>query len=146
MIIEHLDMNGKFAIMETTDYIQLISEFPDDIIKVRNAIYVSIGAAAKGNLKPEPGFFCPCTHEQPNHVAVVVQDQPTLLRCCETNERVEDTEGQPRLAWYGAVPERGEYIIACAFQLLTFLFFGIATNSTEDTSKTGVCEFALVYS
>ena len=84
---------------------------------------MSIGAAAEGNLKPEPGFFCPCPHGPPNHVAVVAQDQPTLLRCCETNERIKDTKGQPRLAWYEDVPERGEYIIACAFQLVNFVFW-----------------------
>ena len=122
MIIEHLNMNGKFAIMETSDYIQLFSQFPDNIIKARHAIHVSIGAAAKGNLKPEPGFFCPCPHGPPNHVAVVAEEQPTLLQCCETNEKVEDSEGQPRLAWYEDVPERGEYIIACAFQLVNFVF------------------------
>ena len=122
MIIEHLEMKGEFAIMETPDYIQLFSELPDNINKVRCAINKSVVAAVKGNLKPQPGFFCPCPDGPPNHIAVVAKDQPTLLRCCETNKRVEDTEGQPRLAWYGEVPERGKFIIACTFQLVNFVF------------------------
>ena len=109
MIIQPLKRIGKFAIMETPYYIQLLSEFADDIEKVRCAIHESVEAAVKGNVKPEPGFFCPCPHEPRNHIAVVAQDQPTLLQCCETNEIVEDTEGQPRLAWFG---EAGEHIIA----------------------------------
>ena len=105
MIIQHLEIKGKFAIMETPYYIQLLSEFADGINRVRCAIHESVEDAIKGNVKPEPGFFCPCPHEPRNHIAVVRQDKPTLLQCRETNERVEDTEGQPRLAWYGEVPE-----------------------------------------
>ena len=112
MIIEHLNMKGEFAIMETPDYIQLFSECADDINTARCAINKSVEAAVKGNLTPEPGFFCPCPHGPHNHIAIVAQDHPTLLQCCETNKRVEDTEGHPRLAWYGAVPKRGEYINA----------------------------------
>ena len=127
MIIEHLNMKGEFAIIETPDYIQLFSECADDINKVRCAINESVVAAVKGNLTPEPGFFCPCPHGPPNHIAIVAQDQPTLLRCCKTNKRVEDTEGQPRLAWYGAVRDRGGYritynCILVTTNILTFKF------------------------
>ena len=45
-------------------------------------------AAVQLNLKPEPGFFCPCPHEPHNHIAVVAQDRPTLLECYGTNEIV----------------------------------------------------------
>ena len=123
MIIQPLQRIGKFAIMETPYYIQLLSEIPDDIEKVRCAIHESVEAAVKGNVKPEPGFFCPCPHEPRNHIAVIVPDQPTLLQCCETNEIVEDTEGKLRFAWYGEVPETGEYIISCIFQLVTLFVF-----------------------
>ena len=123
MIIEHLEMKGEFAIIETPDCVQLFSEFADDINIARCAINKSVEAAVKGNLTPEPGFFCPCPDGPPNHIAVVAQDQPTLLRCCETNKRVEDTEGQPRLAWYGAVPEIGEYINACHLVLLLQILY-----------------------
>ena len=109
MIIQPLKRIGKFAIMETPYYIQLLSELADDIENVRCAIHESVEAAVKGNVKPEPGFFCPCPHEPRNHIAVVAQDQPTLLRCCETNEIVEDVEGRPHLAWYGEIPEAGEH-------------------------------------
>ena len=138
MIIEHLEMKGEFAIMETPDYIQLFSEFADDINKVRCAIKESVVAAIKGNLKPQPGFFCPCPCEPLTHIAVVAQDHPTLLQCCETNKRVEDTEGQPRLAWYRAVPERGEYIIAC--NLVGNICFLVCYSPTDDTTnKMCVC-------
>ena len=139
MIIEHLNMKGEFAIMETPDYIQLFSELAVDINTARCTIHVSLQAAVKGNLTPEPGFFCPCPHGPRNHIAVVAQDHPTLLRCCETNKRVEDTEGHPRLAWYGAVPEIGEYIIAynCSFVtaniILTFKF-----SKYHEVSKHGL--------
>ena len=109
MIIQPLKRIGKFAIMETPYYIQLLSELVDDIENVRCAIHESVEAAVKGNVKPEPGFFCPCPHEPRNHIAVVAQDQPTLLRCCETNKIVEDVEGRPHLAWYGEIPEAGEH-------------------------------------
>ena len=117
MIIQPLKMKGKFAIMETPYYIQLLSEFADNIVTVRVAIHMSIEAAIKGNVKPEPGFFCPCPREPRNHIAVVRQRHPTLLQCCETNKILEDTEGQPRLAWYEVFPEEGGYIIVCTFQL-----------------------------
>ena len=113
MIIQPLKRIGKFAIMETPYYIQLLSEFGDDIENVRCAIHESVEAAVKVNVKPESRFFCPCPREPRNHIAVVAQDQPILLRCCVTNVIVEDTEGQPRLAWYGEVPEAGEHIIIC---------------------------------
>ena len=113
MIIQPLKRIGKFSIMETPYYIQLLGEFADDIEKVRCAIHESIEAAVKGNVKPEPGFFCPCPHERCNHIAVVAQDQPTLLQCCETNEIVEDTEAQPCLAWYGEVPDAGDHNYNC---------------------------------
>ena len=113
MIIQPLKMIGKFSIMETPYYIQLLSEFADNIEKVRCAIHESIEAAVKGNVKAEPGFFCPCPHERRNHIAVVAQDQPTLLQCCETNEIVEDTEAQPCLAWYGEVPDAGKHNYNC---------------------------------
>ena len=109
MIIQPLQRIGKFAIMETPYYIQLLSEIADDIEKVRCAIHESVEAAVKGNVKPEPGFFCPCPHEPHNHIAVVAQDRPTLLRCCETNGIVEDTKAQPRLVWYRSTPKAGEY-------------------------------------
>ena len=142
MIIQPLQRIGKFAIMETPYYIQLLSEIPDDIEKVRCAIHESVEAAVKGNVKPEPGFFCPCPHEPRNHIAVVAQDRPTLLRCCETNEIVEDTKAQPRLVWYRSTPKAGEYVITYTFYLVAFLtlFAFIATIPTDDTtSKTGVC-------
>ena len=113
MIIQSLKKTGKFAIMETSYYIQLLSEFADNIAKVRRAIHESIEAALKGNVKPEPGFFCPCSCEPRNHIAVVAQDQPTLLQCCETNEIVVDTEAQHCLAWYGEVPDAGEHNYNC---------------------------------
>ena len=115
MIIQPLQRIGKFAIMETPYYIQLHSEIADDIEKVRCAIHESVEAAVKGNVKPEPGFFCPCPHEPRNHISVVAQDRPTLLRCCETNEIVEDTKAQPRLVWYRSTPKAGEYIITYTF-------------------------------
>ena len=123
MIIQPLKRIGKFAIMETPYYIQLRSEFADDIEKVRCDIHESVEAAVKGNVNHEPGFFCPCPREPRNHIAVVAQNRPTLLRCCETNEIVEDTEEQPRLAWYGQVPEAGEHTIACTFQLVALFHF-----------------------
>ena len=123
MIIQAFKRIGKFAIMETPYYIQLLSEFTDDIENMRCAIHESVETAVKGNVKPEPGFFCPCPHETCNHIAVVAQDQPTLLQCCETNEIVEDTEWHPRLAWYGQVSEAGEHIIACTFQLVALFDF-----------------------
>ena len=123
MIIQPLKRIGKFAIMETPYYIQLLSEIDDDINEVRCAIRESVEAAVKGNVKPKPGFFCPCPHEPRNHIAVVAQDRPTLLRCCKTNEVVEDTEGKPRLVWYGEVPQAGEHIIACTFQLVALFDF-----------------------
>ena len=113
MIIQSLKKTRKFAIMETSYYIQLLSEFADNIAKVRRAIHESIEAALKGNVKPEPGFFCPCSCEPRNHIAVVAQDQPTLLQCCETNEIVVDTEAQHCLAWYGEVPDAGEHNYNC---------------------------------
>ena len=115
MIIQPLQRIGKFAIMETPYYIQLLSEIPDDIEKVRCAIHESVEAAVKGNVKPEPGFFCPCPHEPRDHIAVVAQDRPTLLRCCETNEIVEDTKAQPHLVWYQSTPKAGEYVITYTF-------------------------------
>ena len=111
MIIQPLKRIGKFAIIETPYYILLHSKFTDDIEKVRCDILESVEAAVKGNVKPEPGFFCPCPHQQRNHIAVVAQDQPTLLRCCETNEILDDTEGKPCLVWYREFPEASEYII-----------------------------------
>ena len=90
---------------------------------MRCAIHESVEAAVKYIFKPEPGLFCPCPHEPPNHIAVVVQVRSNLLLCCETNERVEDTKVQPCLAWYRATPERGEHIIACIFHLVTLFDF-----------------------
>ena len=123
MIIQPLKRIGKFAIMETPYYIQLLSEFPDDVNKVRCAIHESVEAAVKGNVKPEPGFFCPCPHKPRNHIAVVAQDRPTLLRCCESNAIVEDVVGRPHLAWYEELAEAGEHTIACTFWLVRFFHF-----------------------